>query len=271
MSKGEILGKGMTAEVYAWEDDKVLKLYYDSFSKDCIDFEVGVSKIVYEAGVSSPEVFGIVSLEGRLGIIFQRIYGQSMLRAIEAKPWKLGYCARSMARMHAQMHLKITQDLPNQKENLINSISSSSDLLDGKEKIIIGYLMNLPDGTSVCHGDFHPDNIIVANDEMVAIDWINVSSGNPFADVARTWLMVRSPALPPGVSKLSIIVFKLAKKLISHFYLKEYMRYTNTDYCTIDDWILPVAAARLREKIPGEEKWLLRIIDEQLKRLDVCF
>nr|MBP9023045.1 aminoglycoside phosphotransferase [Spirochaetota bacterium] len=119
MNKGEILGKGMTAEVYEWDDDKVLKLYYDSFSKDCVDFEAHVSKTVFEAGVSSPEVFGIVALEGRLGIVFQRICGQSMLRAIEKKPWKLAFYARGMARMHAQMHLKNIKELPNQKDNLI--------------------------------------------------------------------------------------------------------------------------------------------------------
>jgi len=267
MLKNNIIGRGMTAEVYEWDDGKVLKLYYEGFSEDIIKFEAHIGKQIFEAGISSPEVYGIIEVEGRLGIVFQRIYGQSMLRAIEKKPWKLAFYARGMARMHAKMHLRNTKELPNQKDNLINSIAASSKLLGGRQKIVIEYLNKLPDDTKVCHGDFHPDNIILANDEMTAIDWINVSSGNAFADVARTCLMIRSPAMPPGSSKLSIIISKYAKKLISYFYLKEYIKYAEADYRKIDAWILPVAAARLCENIPNEEKWLMEIIDDNMKRL----
>ncbi|HOA07043.1 MAG TPA: aminoglycoside phosphotransferase family protein [Spirochaetota bacterium] len=267
MLKNNIIGRGMTAEVYEWDDSKVLKLYYEGFSEDIIKFEANIGKQIFEAGISSPEVYGIVEVEGRLGIVFQRIHGQSMLKLIEKKPWKLAYYSRCMARMHAEMHLRSAGGLPDQKDNLVASIAESSNLLAGKENVIINYLNNLSNGTSVCHGDFHPDNIIVADGELTAIDWINVSSGNPFADVARTCLMIGSPAMPPGSSMLSVIISKLAKKLICSFYLKEYIKCTKSRYEVIDEWFLPVAAARLREKIPGEEKWIMKIIDERLKRL----
>ena len=267
MLKNNVIGRGMTAEVYELDDGKVLKLYNEGFSEDVIKFEAHIGKQIFEAGISSPEVYGIVEVEGRLGIVFQRIHGQSMLKLIEKKPWKLAYYSRCMARMHAEMHLRSAGGLPDQKESFIKFINESSDLLCGKEKVIINYLKNLPDGTNVCHGDFHPDNIIVADNELVAIDWINVSSGNPFADVARTCLMIGTPAMPPGSSILSVIVSKIAKKLICSFYLKEYIKCTKSNFENIDTWLLPVAAARLREKIPGEEKWLLRIIDKRLKRL----
>ena len=267
MLKNNVIGRGMTAEVYELDDGKVLKLYNEGFSEDVINFEAHIGKLIFEAGISSPEVYGIVEVEGRLGIVFQGIHGQSMLKLIEKKPWKLAYYSRCMARMHAEMHLRSAGGLPNQKDNLATSIAESSNLLAGKENIIINYLNNLSNGTSVCHGDFHPDNIIVADNKPVAIDWINVSSGNPFADVVRTCLMIGSPAMPPGSSILSVIVSKIAKKLIFSFYLKEYIKCTKSNFENIDTWLLPVAAARLREKIPGEEKWLLRIIDDRLKRL----
>lgn len=36
MSKGYLIGKGMTAEVYEWEEDKVIKLYFYCFSDKAI-------------------------------------------------------------------------------------------------------------------------------------------------------------------------------------------------------------------------------------------
>jgi len=43
-------------------------------------------------------------------------------------------------------------------------------------------LRELPDGEALCHGDFHPRNVIVDGDELTIIDWVDASSGPPAAD-----------------------------------------------------------------------------------------
>ena len=48
----------------------------------------------------------------------------------------------------------------------------------------------------------------------------------------------------------------------------EYMKIADVRYEDLDAWILPVAAAKLKDKIPGEEKWLMKIINEKLDQLD---
>ena len=40
----------------------------------------------------------------------------------------------------------------------------------------------------LCHEDLHPQNIIVNNDKLVAIDWNNAVCGDPLLDVARTYM-----------------------------------------------------------------------------------
>ena len=267
MQKGSIIGKGMTAEVYEWGQDKVLKLYFEWFPKDWVNYEAQIGSLVYKAGVSSPAVYEMLEVEGRNGIIFQRITGRTMFRIIESKPWKLVYFARQMARLHATMHSCIADKLPSQKESIISAIKESSSFLGDNGKIIIDYLDSLPSGKSICHGDFHPDNIIVNGKELVTIDWTNAYIGNPFGDVARTCLMISSPSLPPGASKIMATLSKVAKRLIYSAYLEEYIKHTKSTYKSIDAWILPVAAARLREKIPGEEKWLINIINKRLEHL----
>lgn len=47
-------------------------------------------------------------------------------------------------------------------------------------------LRELPDGEALCHGDFHPRNVIVDGDELTIIDWVDASSGPPAADLARS-------------------------------------------------------------------------------------
>jgi hypothetical protein len=51
-------------------------------------------------------------------------------------------------------------------------------------------------------------------------------------------------------------------------YLNEYMRVAKVKFEDIDAWMLPVAAAKLKDKVPGEEKWLMKIIDTRLEQLE---
>jgi hypothetical protein len=49
--------------------------------------------------------------------------------------------------------------------------------------------------------------------------------------------------------------------------LSEYTKLAKVKPADVEKWLLPVAAARLRERVPGEEQWLLDMIDEKLRAL----
>lgn len=268
MKTGKMIGKGMTAEVYQWGKDRVLKLFLQGFSDERINYEAEVGCAVHEAGVPSPALYGIVDVDGRKGIIFQRIFGKSILRHVEGAPWKLDYFVQQMAGLHFKMHGHSADRLPSQKERLASAINQSSEILGDKEKRVLTYLKSLPEGTSVCHGDLHFDNIIVSDNGLVAIDWANAYRGNPLGDVARTCLTISSPTMPLGTSNIMIMSYMYGKWLTLWGYLNEYKRLAQIKSEYIDAWILPVAAAKLREKIPGEEKWLMDTIDKHLERFD---
>ncbi|MFD1910018.1 phosphotransferase family protein [Paenibacillus rhizoplanae] len=53
---------------------------------------------------------------------------------------------------------------------------------------MLSRLAELPDGEKLCHGDFHPDNILM-DDKLWVIDWMTGVRGNPAADVARSVIM----------------------------------------------------------------------------------
>jgi hypothetical protein len=111
---------------------------------------------------------------------------------------------------------------------------------------------------------FHPDNILMTSFKSVAIDRTNANVGNSLCDVARTCLMIRSPFIPTSTPKIMTVVIRLVKKLLHNTYLKEYSRLSKAKVADIESWILPVAAARLRENIPGDQKWLLGLINSRL-------
>lgn len=173
-------------------------------------------------------------------------------------------CGKEMAKLHYKMHCVQVEGLEVQKEKLENNILHIEQLSANKKEQIIRYLRNLPEGHCVCHGDFHPDNIMQTTRGSLVIDWSTVTSGNPLSDVARTCLILKSPYLPPEMPKATVTLIKLAKKQFLSSYLKQYIKLSKVKRLDIDAWILPHAAARLREGIKSEEMWLLDLINQRL-------
>lgn len=265
MRKGPMIGKGMTAEVYEWGTRQVLKLYYDGYQPERVRYEAKIGRAVKEAGVPAPGVYEMLQEEGRHGLLYERIPGVSMLTLIQSSPYKILKYAKEMARLHWSIHRCSTTTLPCQKDKLEQAIHDSRKLLGERTELICELMNDLPGGHWVCHGDFHPDNILMTKDQSVTIDWTNANMGDPMCDVARTLLILRSPCNPPGTPRMLKLLLRVFRTILHRAYLNEYCRCSNIRADSIDRWILPVAAARLRERVPGEEAWLLHLINHRLQ------
>jgi len=143
-------------------------------------------------------------------------------------------------------------------------------LSKGERERIIDYLASLADGDKLCHGDFHPDNIIVGEYPWV-IDWMNATVGSPAADVARTVILLTTGTLPNGTPNLlKWIINKMRQRLIQT-YIDEYLRLANMSYSKIESWILPVAAARLGEGLSNEEQQeILQVVRSKIYGKYLC-
>ncbi len=267
MGIGPLISKGRTADVYEWENNKVLKLFSKKYRIDRVMYEAQIGRAVHIAAAPAPAVYDIVDVDGSYGIQFQRIFGSSMSDHIRMEPRKTFYNAQRLARLHYKIHQCSSDELPAQNDRLSFLIEKSSRRLGEKKKSILEYLDRLPVGASICHGDLHFNNVIISDKGLVAVDWNNAYEGNPLGDVARTFLMMNSPLTQPGAPKIIIGISRFIKRFASWIYLAEYMKLANIRFDKIDEWILPIAAAKLKDKAPGDDKWLLAIINKRLRRL----
>lgn len=268
MKKGKLLGCGATAEVYEWGPDKILKLYFDKYSEEWVNNEAKVGHIVNQSGINSPIVYEEVKVGSRLGVIYQRIYGKTITEHLITEPWKLYYYIHQMAVLQNSIHNFSVNGLPTQKLRFTFSIRLSSYLLGYKVKRILEYMESLPDGESICHGDLYFNNIIVLGNTLVPIDWNSTYTGNRLGDVARTCMIMCSPAMINGIHDTVAMLSYYSKRLAYWAYISEYMRLAKVKFEDIDAWTLPVAAAKLKDNIPGERKWLMSIIDKRLELLN---
>jgi uncharacterized protein (TIGR02172 family) len=263
----ELLGQGRTAEIYAWEDGLALKLFRRDFPFEWIHREARATRIAHAAGLSAPAVGEIVEVDARTGIVYERVDGVSMLQSFATRPWTFPSAVRRFAELQVAMHNCTQPELASQRAWLEGAIQRAPLLAAEAKGQVLKALDQLPDGDVVCHGDYHPDNVIVSRQGPVVIDWMNATRGNPLADVARTSLMCRVGASPQGASKLVQWATRLGQGAFHRQYLREYARRKPFEREQLEAWVPISAAARLAEGISAEEDRLVALVDASLSEL----
>ena len=248
----ELIARGRTAEVYAWKTGKVVKVYFPGFSAEDAQYEAKVAAAVQQSGVACPRFYEQVEFEGRPGLVYERIEGIPMFELVMKAPWRIPTLAKRMAKLHLEMHQPFVEpDLPNQREKYTWRIEHS-DILPAplKSRLLDAYI-KIPDESRLCHGDFHPGNILSTAEKNLAIDWMDVSVGHPMADVARTSILLL------GVSATSNPLIRLIVDWFHSTYLRAYFA-SGGDQAVYRAFLPIMAAARLSEGIPELQGWLLK-------------
>jgi len=269
MKKGKLVGQGRTSKIFAWGEKHILKLFEEDIPDKAIENEFRASRVAFDQKISTPYAEDIIEVEGRKGIIYELIDGVTMMKYLSSRPWLITRNARRLADVHYLIHKTKVSGLVDQKLRLKEKIYSVKFLTVEKKKFIIEYLELLNSGNSLCHGDFHPDNILIANDKEIVIDWMTGVMGNSVSDVARTCLLLSMGTLPENISFIMKRIINFARSKFYSEYIKQYLKISGTKMEEVEKWMLPVAAARINEGIPEEKDQLLKIVDEQLEALSL--
>ncbi len=257
MMLGERLAEGRTAEVFAWGETQILKLYREWCPLSWVEHEWRIARIVQEAGLDVPSVSEMIQTGGRGGLIYERVEGPTQLGLMLAKPWMLLGVARQLAALHAQIHQCAVPALPPLREKLETRIRAAEALPASDRDKALAALEKLPDGEALCHGDFHPNNILISPRGPIVIDWTDAARGCPLADVARTSLMIHLAAPSSSAERLLVL---FGRRLFHAAYLRRYFQLRPDSRAALSAWMLPVAAARLEDGIPEEQSRLLALI-----------
>ena len=203
---------------------------------------------------------GRVDVAGRPGLVLDRLDGADLLATLLKRPWRVRSVARTLGAVHASLHeIVAPPSLPALRSELEWRLRS--DLVPGDVRdLSIRRLSELPDGDRLCHGDFHPANLLPGGRGHLVIDWTSAVRGDPAADVARTRLLIRRafiPAnLPPGLARL----IGVGRRVLLRGYLREYSRRRRLDLAAVERWEAVLAAARLAEDIPEERDVMLGLV-----------
>ena len=262
----EKIGIGRTAEVYDYEDDKVLKLFYSTSSVKTIEDEYLIAKGISTTTSLVPRVYDIVHIRNRTGIVYEKIKGKMLSDYLSGNIIN----ARKIIRKFAQTQKRISnisiENVPNHTDKLRQRISSSRLLSDPEKKTVLKYL-SIINNNEICHGDYHPENVFVdQNHDFKVIDWANMFVSNKYLDIARTYYLIKSGKSLNGKTKLGSLIVWFGRQIITKFYWKEVKTQKG-----IKEYFLPclfiVIVTRYDENIEQEKKWIYNYVMKNKEKM----
>lgn len=244
------------------EDEKIVKLYPAGTPRREVEDEMTYTRLAMDLGLEVPFVHGIVEMGGRLGISMDKVVGPNYLEWMLRTPLAWEKLARFFAYEHHEMHLHRAHELPALHEKLAARIRGAP-LPDDVRSRALERLEALPMGDMVCHGNYHPLNIIVSLDGPKVMEWSDAAKGYYMADVARTCLLLELSALRAEDLGLSPSQVNMLEKLRGA-YTYESLKIWGKGEEDLRQCMVPVAAARVAEDVPGERDILLGLIERSL-------
>ena len=166
-----LLNVGTTAEVYRYDDDRILKLYHAGQDPDWIEAQWNNTQQLYRHDIPGAVPYEMVAVGDRLGIIYERLDDIPLGEAISREPERLDEYAKKLALLLRQIHqAKFEKELLVDTTAFLAGHFNVTAINRYTDMDVTGFARALNQGNTLVHGDFHPMNILVKNGRLIPID-----------------------------------------------------------------------------------------------------
>jgi Ser/Thr protein kinase RdoA (MazF antagonist) len=170
---GEKIGEGAFAEIRAWAPGRAVKLFKAGVSRQFGPYELRMIRAVLAAGLPVPKVFGEVSLDGRFGIVLQRLDGPTLWQLSRTGAVTFEQAGAIVAALAMSLH---NTSAPPEVLSMRQHMERELQYDDGKipkpiATEILALIDRLPPGDGLCHCDLSPGNVIMTAEGPKLVDW----------------------------------------------------------------------------------------------------
>ena len=171
------------------DGDRCIKVFGNDYSKADVLNEALNQARIEETGLSIPKVIEVSMVDGKWAIVSEYIKGKTLDKIMEEDPDNKEQYVNLLVDLQMLVHSKTAPHLNKLKDKMSRKISET-DFDATMRYDLHTRLEGMPKHNKVCHGDFNPSNVIIAEDGTPYIlDWSHATQGNASADVARTYLL----------------------------------------------------------------------------------
>jgi len=191
-SRGEKIGEGVSADVHAWAPGQVVKLFKPGVARRTSWHEAHMTEAVFAAGAPAPQVFGVVILEGRFGLVLQHFDGPTLLQLTLSGAVTRGQAGAILASLCRAVHKTPAPPVVLPLRGWIDAVlrSASVRLPEPIAPGVLALIERLQPGDELCHGDLHPGNVIMTAEGPRLVDWTGTVRGPAALDLGFSHIVL---------------------------------------------------------------------------------
>ena len=171
------------------DGDRCIKVFNAEYSKADILSEALNQARIEQTGIRIPKVLEVTMIDGKWAIVSEYIKGKTLAQLMAEDEENKAKYVEMLVDLQMSVHACACPQLPKLKDKMSRKIAETD--FDATTRYDLHTrLESMPKHNKVCHGDFNPSNVIVAEDgTLYILDWSHATQGNASADVARTYLL----------------------------------------------------------------------------------
>jgi aminoglycoside phosphotransferase (APT) family kinase protein len=237
---------GMTTGVWRVEHDGrtyALRVFAPQASAR-FGYELAAMECARAGNIPVPRVHGTAVYREHPAMLLEWCPGRPLAHALQAQPWRAWRWGVRFGRMQAAIH------------RLAYPTTDGDDWIawsGAGEAALHARLRALSGRQHLLHLDYHPFNVLVDDHEITAvIDWTNARSGDPRADVARTYTILNVEPLPP--TRIKPLV-RATLWVFTRAWLYGYGRADTRDMALFRAWAGAVMVRDLAPRVARPDSW----------------
>ena len=226
----EVIGRGANGTVYRIDTDTVVKVYRDADCLPDVQRERELARKAFVLGIPTAIPYDVVRVGESYGSVFELLNSRSFSKLIAADPAGMDKYVDLYVDLMKKMHSTHVKpgDMPRMKEIALNWVTFLREYLpaDQAEKLV-ALVEAVPERDTMLHGDYHTNNIVMQNDEVLIIDMDTLCVGHPIFELASMYLgFVAFGELDPNVT---LNFLKMTHDTAVVFWKKALAKYLGSD------------------------------------------
>ncbi len=185
VSDCEFIAKGANGAVYLYDDETIVKQYFNRDALPEIMQERENSRKAFVLGVNTAIPYGIVRIGDGYGSLTELLNATSVTKLIRANTEDLSQSVAYFIDTIKEVHAIETEEgeLPDFKKWVLEWVDFLADYLDEAHAQKMRTLIEgIPDSNNIIHGDYHTNNVMVQNGEPILIDMDTLAVGHPILE-----------------------------------------------------------------------------------------
>jgi aminoglycoside phosphotransferase (APT) family kinase protein len=226
-----------------------LRLFREGQARQA-SYEAETMRTVAKSGIPVPAAHAEGNWQGQPVLLLGWCEGRTLMQEMRAHPWSIRRLGYIFGQRHAEMHRTVFQPADSGHSDWITRFGPIDDVLRRR-------LEDLQTHTDrLLHLDYHPLNVMVSQGRINCIlDWTNAMPGEPRADVARTWSILRlAPLNPTGPEPVT----EAARRFLTAGWLRGYQdtagRLEDMDIFKL--WAGVAMVHDMQAKVDRPENWI---------------